>query len=96
MFFIPNIHKYFSLFESCQVHSPYKCSACWDIMESPKKLVEHMGVKHKDDFIEFSCSIFYKSNPRLKGIVIHYDICSKDLTGRGSRMELVRVESQCL
>lgn len=34
--------------------SPYKCSACWDFMECPEKLVEHTSAKHKDDFIVFS------------------------------------------
>lgn len=65
--------------------SPYKCSACWEIMESPKKLVEHMSAKHKDDFIQFSCANCNKSNPKLKGIAIHYGLCTKGLTGRGSR-----------
>ena len=27
--------------------APYKCSACLVILESPTKLVEHMGVRHK-------------------------------------------------
>lgn len=54
-------------------------------MESPQKLVEHMGAKHKDDFLQFACSLCNKSNPRLKGIAIHYGLCSKGLTGRGIR-----------
>lgn len=44
-----------------------------------------MSAKHKDDLIEFSCSICNKSNPRLKDIAIHYVLCPKGLTGRGSR-----------
>lgn len=65
--------------------SPYKCSAFWEIMESFKKLIEHMSAKPKDDFIEFSCVNCNKSNPRLKGIAIHYGLCTKGLTGRGSK-----------
>uniref|UniRef100_K1PZQ9 Uncharacterized protein n=1 Tax=Magallana gigas TaxID=29159 RepID=K1PZQ9_MAGGI len=44
-----------------------------------------MGAKHKHDFLQFACSLCNKSNPRLKGIAIHYGLCTKGLTGRGIR-----------
>ena len=65
--------------------APFKCSACWVILESPAKLVEHMGVRHKEDFIEFSSAKCHKTMPKLKSIAIHYGKCSRGLTGRSAR-----------
>ena len=65
--------------------APFKCSACWVILESPAKLVEHMGTRHKEYFIQFSCSECQKTMPKLKGMTIHYGKCSKDLIGRSAR-----------
>ena len=64
--------------------APYKCSACLVILESPAKLVEHMGVRHKEDFIEF-CAKCQKTMPKLKSIAIYYGKCSRGLTGRSAR-----------
>lgn len=74
--------------------SPYKCTACWEIMESPKKLVQHMGAKHKDDFIEFSCAICNKSDSRAEPFTMAYVL--KALLGEEVGLELVSAESQCL
>lgn len=60
-----------------------------DTFDKKTKLVEHMSAIHKDDFIELFCANCNKANPRLKGIVIYYGLCTKGLKRRGS-MELVR------
>lgn len=61
--------------------SPFKCSACLLILESPGKLVEHMSARNKEDFFEFSCAKCLKTMPKLKGIAIHYGKCSKTVIG---------------
>ena len=39
----------------------------WVILESPAKLVEHMGTRHKEEFIQFSCSKCSENNAKAQG-----------------------------
>jgi hypothetical protein len=62
----------------------HRCSVCREILEDPKKLVEHMDRKHIKEFITFKCSLCGKVNGKLKGIAIHYGICRKKRRPRTS------------
>jgi hypothetical protein len=57
--------------------SIHRCSACREIFEEPKKLIEHMKRRHSKDFITFKCNLCGKLNGKIKGIAIHYGLCRK-------------------
>jgi hypothetical protein len=62
----------------------HRCSVCREILENPKKLVEHMERKHSKDFLTFKCSLCGKLNGKIKGIAIHYGLCKKKRRLRSS------------